>query len=349
MNERTAPLAEAVDLFCGAGGLSYGMQRAGIRINAGIDVDPTCEHPFASNLAAQFLERNIAALSPDFIGSLFTGEGTKVVAGCVPCQPFSSYSRGRRSHVLEWQLLSKFGAIVSEIKPEIVTMENVPRLRSRQLFREFLQVLDDEYSVSHTIVRCADYGVPQTRHRLVLLASRLGEIRLIPPTHDGSPYATTGDAIRQLDPIDAGETSGADPLHRSSGLSELNLKRIRQSTPGGTWHDWDKDLRADCHIRDTGRTFPSVYGRMQWDKPAPTITTQFHGYGNGRFGHPDQDRALSLREGALLQTFPPEYSFVPDGARVRIGHVARLIGNAVPVKLGEAIGTSIIAHLSEDT
>ena len=156
---------------------------------------------------------------------------------------------------------------------------------------------------------------------------------------------TVRDAIQGLDGIEAGGASDSDPMHKSSKLSQMNLDRIRNSTPGGTWRDWDDSLRAACHSRESGRTYPSVYGRMEWDRPAPTITTQFHGFGNGRFGHPAQDRAISLREGALLQTFPKDYSFVPDGDPVCIASVARLIGNAVPVSLGEGIGRSIVAHL----
>ena len=179
----------------------------------------------------------------------------------------------------------------------------------------------------------------------MLLASRLGDIELIPPTHTDGGFVTVRDAIQHLEGIEAGGTVSSDHLHKSSELSERNLERIRNSKPGGSWRDWDDTLRAACHAREAGRTYPSVYGRMQWEFPAPTITTQFHGFGNGRFGHPAQDRALSLREGALLQTFPEDYSFVPDGDAVLIGPVARLIGNAVPVRLGEAIGRSILGHL----
>lgn len=134
-------------------------------------------------------------------------------------------------------------------------------------------------------------------------------------------------------------------LHAASKLSDLNLERIRASRPGGTWRDWPEHLVADCHRRETGRTYPGVYGRMEWDEPAPTLTTQFYGFGNGRFGHPEQDRAISLREGAILQGFPKSYSFLPDGAPVHFKTLGRMIGNAVPVTLGEVIGRSIAAHL----
>lgn len=139
----------------------------------------------------------------------------------------------------------------------------------------------------------ADYGVPQGRKRLVLLASRYGDISLIEPTYAEGSYVTVRDAISHLAKLKHGEISADDPMHRASGLTKINQLRIRQSVPGGTWEDWDESLLLRCHRKGTGRTYKSVYGRMEWDKPAPTITTQFYGYGNGRFGHPEQDQAIS--------------------------------------------------------
>ena len=338
----------AVDLFCGAGGLSFGMQRAGVAIAAGIDIDSVCRHPFETNVKAPFLEIDVAELLPSDVASLWYDGAIRVLAGCAPCQPFSTYAQGRTEATNQWQLLRRFADIVNELRPEIVTMENVPRLASHHVFDEFLSTLDSAgYAHNHAVVRCADYGVPQTRSRLVLLASRLGPIELTPPTRTQGRFVTVRDTIGDLAGIRAGEIDSSDQLHRSSQLSETNLQRIRSSKPGGTWRDWDDTLRATCHLKNSGRTYPSVYGRMEWDRPAPTITTQFHGFGNGRFGHPEQDRAISLREGALLQTFPADYSFVPEGGTVSIGAIARLVGNAVPVGLGEAVGKSILQHVRD--
>ena len=197
------------------------------------------------------------------------------------------------------------------------------------------------------VVDCSLFGLPQSRRRMVLLASQFGPINLIAPSR--TRPATVRDAIGRIPPIHQGGTHARDSLHSASRLSELNLKRIKASTPGGTWRDWPKHLVADCHVRETGHTYPGVYGRMAWDEPAPTLTTQFYGFGNGRFGHPEQDRAISLREGAILQGFPKSYSFIPDGAPVHFKALGRMIGNAVPVTLGEAIGRSIAAHLGIDT
>ena len=254
MREHGAPPTEAVDLFCGAGGLSYGMQRAGVRINAGIDIDAACRHPFEANVKASFHQHDVSVLDPDFVAGLFTGASARVLAGCVPCQPFSSYSNASRSRESEWELLSKFGTIISAVLPEVVTMENVPRLRDRPVFKRFVALLDHAgYKCSHAVVGCAKYGVPQTRRRLVLLASKQGAIEFDPPTHEATQYVTAAQAIGHLEPIHAGDTAVHDPMHKSSHLSERNLERIRQSKPGGTWRDWSVDLRADCHLRGSGR------------------------------------------------------------------------------------------------
>ncbi len=336
----------AVDLFCGAGGLSYGMQQAGVVISAGIDMDPACRHPFETNVEAEFHERDITSLSSEFVESLFPKGQPQVLSGCAPCQPFSTYTNGRRRNVRQWQLLSTFGKIVQDLTPEIVTMENVSLLTNHAVFADFVSVLkSSRYSYSYSVVNCANYGVPQRRKRLVLLASRLDQIELVPPDRDRTEVSTVRKTIEHLEKLEAGTTSPVDSLHKSSSLSHRNLLRIQSSKPGGTWRDWDEKLRATCHVKASGRTYSSVYGRMCWDELAPTITTQFHGYGNGRFGHPEQDRAISLREGALLQTFPEHYSFTAEGETVHIAPIARLIGNAVPVSLGVAIGSSILKHL----
>ena len=337
----------AVDLFCGAGGLSCGFQRAGIDVIAGIDIDSQCRHPYETNVKAAFHEMDIEDVTAEFATSLFGDRFPKILAGCAPCQPYSSYTRGKSIERDDWNPLKKFGELVVDIHPEVVTMENVPLLGGDETFEDFLAVLkSEEYSCSVQIVRCAEYGVPQTRRRLVLLASRLGLIDLIPVTHSEEDFLTVRDVIENLDGLSAGETCRNDSLHKSSALNDDNLKRIQNSVPGGTWRDWDESLVAGCHKKDSGKSYGSVYGRMEWDKPAPTITSQFYGYGNGRFGHPEQHRALSLREGALLQTFPKDYSFVPEGEVISMTSVGRMIGNAVPVLLGEAIGNSIVSHLN---
>ena len=197
------------------------------------------------------------------------------------------------------------------------------------------------------VVACAEYGIPQHRHRLVLLASKLGEIHLLTPKEIGAKRKTVRQAFRGLPHLRHGEQSKQDPLHQSSKLSDMNLRRIRASKPGGTWRDWPRELVADCHKKESGNTYGSVYGRMEWDQPAPTMTTQFFGFGNGRFGHPEEDRAISLREGAIIQSFPRSYQFSKPDEPICQKNIGRLIGNAVPVKLGEVIGRSLVAHVNK--
>jgi len=178
-----------------------------------------------------------------------------------------------------------------------------------------------------------------------MLGSKLGEIQIIGPTHESKDIHLE-DFIKNLPQIKAGEVSKKDILHRSARLTEKNLKRIKASVPGGTWKDWPEELKCECHKKESGKTYGSVYGRLTWDQIGPTITTQFYNYGTGRFGHPEQNRALSLREGAILQTFPQNYDFINPNYPIRFSDIARHIGNAVPVKLGEAIGRSIKEHLN---
>ncbi len=341
------PKISCVDLFCGLGGLTHGLIRGGVRVAAGIDIDSSCRFPYETNNDAAFVERDIRNLTgPELSGLFGPTSGARLLAGCAPCQPFSTYSRKGR-HIrkdAKWDLVNDFGRLVQEAQPDLVTMENVPQLLDHQVFENFLDALAG-YSKWWGVVECARYGVPQSRKRLVLLASRLGPITLTPPTESES-RRTVRDAIAHLPPLAAGESDHEDALHSACSLAPINLQRIRASRPGGTWRDWDESLKAGCHRKVSGETYPSVYGRMEWDSPAPTITTQCFGYGNGRFGHPEQDRAISLREAAVLQTFPDTYRFLPEGERPRFSVLGRLIGNAVPVRIGEVVATSLLSHLA---
>lgn len=341
----------AVDLFCGAGGLTNGLQKAGIRVAAGYDINPLCAFPYSYNNNTKFINKSIEEISSEEIGDLLSGSEIKAVVGCAPCQPFSTYSRKHAKHKQEykkWCLLDEFLRIIEGVNPEIISMENVLQLRERDIYKRFLAKLDSlGYIVSAYDVDCREYGVPQSRKRLVLFGSRFGSVQLSPPCHRPENYVTVRDAIYDLEKLSAGDVSDHDSLHKCSKLSELNLKRIRASKPGGSWRGWDKSILAGCHTKEAGKSYSSVYGRMEWDKPSPTITTQCFGFGNGRFGHPEQDRAISLREAALLQTFPRDYKFVQEGETIVFKHVGRLIGNAVPVRLGEVVGGSIMSHANQ--
>jgi DNA (cytosine-5)-methyltransferase 1 len=340
-----------IDLFCGLGGLTHGLIRNGVRVRAGIDIDEQCRYPYEENNDAQFIQENVSNLDGNTLRNLWGDCGYTLLAGCAPCQPFSSYSRKARktpetSQDSRWALVADFGRLIEEATPDFVTMENVPQLVAHRVFKEFLCSLK-AYHVWYDVIECARYGVPQTRKRLVLLASRLGPISLIAPTRSANGgRATVRAAIAHLPPLAAGCSDPHDKLHSACKLNPLNLQRIKASVPGGTWRDWPPELVSHCHRKASGDTYPSVYGRMEWDAPAPTITTQCFGYGNGRFGHPQQDRAITLREAALLQTFPQSYRFLRCNERVCFYILGRLIGNAVPVRIGEIVAESIFNHLN---
>jgi DNA (cytosine-5)-methyltransferase 1 len=332
----------AVDLFCGVGGLTKGLAKGGIAVTTGFDLDTNCKFAYEKNNHSVFVERDIRHVKAADVSQQLQDGTFSLIAGCAPCQPFSTYNGKKRAANGKWNLLAEFGRLVREVQPDLVTMENVPRLCNEPVFHEFLSSLSG-YHVSYEIVSCSNYGIPQTRKRLVLLASRLGTIQLVPPTH--KKPRTVRHTIQYLPPLVAGETSFKDALHCAPSLSPKNLSRIRLSKPGGTWGDWPKQLQATCHSQASGKSYKSVYGRMTWDEPSPTITTMCFGFGNGRFGHPEQDRAISLREAALLQTFPKSYKFLRPGEKARFNVLGRLIGNAVPVRLGEVIAQSINRHL----
>jgi DNA (cytosine-5)-methyltransferase 1 len=349
-SERPLRKIYAIDLFCGAGGLTHGLESAGVEVRLGVDIDPACEYPYIANNNAKFLLKSVEQLKADDLMCHYRKNGIKLLAGCAPCQTFSTYNQKATETDNRWWLLLQFSRLVDELAPDLVTMENVPRLIEQNVFEEFVANLESkEYSVTYKIVNCAEYGIPQQRYRLVLLASKLGRISLFSPRKFGKKPTTVKEAIGQLPPLEAGTSHPKDPLHHCSTLSEINMRRMKASRPGGTWRDWPRELVADCHKKSSGKSYPSVYGRMTWEDPAPTMTTQFFGFGNGRFGHPEQDRAISLREGAILQSFPPDYEFTRPGDQFCLKSIGRLIGNAVPVTLGEVIGASLLSHVSEAT
>jgi DNA (cytosine-5)-methyltransferase 1 len=342
---------DVVDLFCGIGGLSYGMKLKGFQIKGGFDIDATCRYAYEYNNQAPFFYCDIKDVVGKNVKKLYANGALRILAGCAPCQPFSSYAfKNKEKDANKYDLLYEFGRLVREIKPDIVTMENVPSIKSfklKNVLGDFVALLEQEgYSVSVDIVYCPQYGIPQTRRRLVLLASLLGPIKLIEPLiKDEKEYRTVRDTIGNLPPIAAGEVCKTDSFHRASRLSPKNLLRIQATSEGGSWKEWPDALKLECHKKKSGRSFGSVYGRMVWNMPSPTITTQCMGLGNGRFGHPSQNRAITPREAALLQTFPLSYKFFEDEKAISIIKASRYVGNAVPPVLGEVIAESILHHL----
>ena len=341
---------EAVDLFCGIGGLTHGLQKSGIRVVAGIDNDEKCKYGYERSNKTKFISKAIEDMPAKEIAALYSRGAIRVLAGCAPCQSYSGLNRNDRTED-DNVPIKRFAYLIRTIKPEIVTMENVRGLKDTKhypIFDYFLGVLKrNGYEVSYGVVNAADYGVPQERKRLVLIASRLGKgIKLIDPTHKNKHIPIKA-VIGRLQPIKDGQTDSKDWLHHARKLNDINKKRIA-ATPknGGNARSWTNDLVLECYKKDSGQTYMStVYGRMRWNKPAPTMTTQCTGLGNGRFGHPDQNRAISLREAALIQTFPNNYVFSDPNKNMVTVDLARFIGNAVPVRLGEVIGKSIVRHI----
>lgn len=356
----------AVDLFCGSGGLTYGLEQTGISVEAGIDTDGNSQYPYEQNTNATFTNADVQALAqnPERVARFYPWDADVTVLGaCAPCQPYSMMGNtrsGDKEDHDKWGLLDAVREIVEYIEPDIVVTENVLQVRNDDVYRGFERRLEElGYSINpedNKKVYCPEYGIPQNRKRWVMLASKKGEIELPSPTHpDEADYPTVRETIDHLPPLNAGEQHPEFELHRSRSLSDTNLERIRNMEPGADWTLWEErgleHLLADCHKKDSGRSYKAPYSRIRPDKPAPTITTQFYNYGSGRFGHydTDQNRALSALEGALLQTFPQDYQFYDDWDDVGIKNLGRLIGNAVPPRLGEIIGRTICGHLGLNT
>jgi DNA (cytosine-5)-methyltransferase 1 len=342
-----------IDLFCGVGGLTHGFYQENFRIAAGIDFDKSCEYAFEENNKAPFLYKDITKLTAQELEELYPKNTKKILVGCAPCQPFSVYNHKNNNNPelqdkdKKWSLLYSFAELIEKLKPEIVSMENVPQLRNFNdgaIFNDFVKHLElNGYYVSYKVVNAQNFGVPQRRKRLVLLASLNGKISLIDSSIE--KCKTVRDAISDLPPVEDGIAAPTDALHIARKLTDLNKKRIQATKEGGSWRDWDESLILDCHKKESGKSFGSVYGRMKWDDVSPTMTTYCNGLGNGRFGHPEQDRAITLREAAIFQDFPKDYKFIDPKRPFSPQTLARQIGNAVPVGLGRAIAKSIKNHI----
>lgn len=338
-------MIQVVDFFSGCGGTSCGFRAAGLDILAGLDIDAEAAATFRENFpAAFFFEGDVREMETSILEPVIgKREHPLLFAGCAPCQPFSRQNKTTNRADPRRTLLKEFGRFVEAWMPDYVFVENVPGMQRIQrsgplyAFQRLLRKLG--YRLECAVVPALWYGVPQTRERLVLIASR-GETVAIPrPTHGPDTpvgrYSTVGDWIKNLPPIEAGQTHSSDSDHVAAMLTDINLQRIRATPEGGGRGDWPQSLWLDCHKTYSGHS--DVYGRLSWDKQAAGLTTRCISYSNGRFGHPSQDRAISVREAACLQTFPREYRFIGS-----ITSRARQIGNAVPPKMAEAFGRAFL-------
>jgi DNA (cytosine-5)-methyltransferase 1 len=345
---------KVVDFFCGCGGTSKGLQQAGLEIALGIDSDRDAASSYKANFKkAKFLESDIVDVTFDQIKAAIdiSQEDTLVFCGCAPCQPFSRIKTNRPESDTRKGLLAFFGKFVDHFKPDYVVVENVPGLQTidpkEGPFKEFLEVLTlagyPECQRKHDVLECQYYGVPQCRRRLVLTATRHRMSAPWPVRTHGpggvvrNEVPTVWETIQHLPPIAAGGEHPEILDHKSMKLSADNLKRIK-ATPAEKGREcWPSELGLKCHENHVGHT--DVYGRLRKNAPAAALTTKCISLSNGRFGHPVQDRAISIREAALLQTFPLEFVF--EGS---MGSKARQIGNAVPVNLATQIGLAIVEH-----
>ena len=337
---------KAVDFFCSAGGVSCGFKQAGIDVLGGIDIDLACQTTYEKNINAKYLCADVSSLPKEKVGETFginRNQDDLLFVGCSPCQYYSNIKTDKTKSNQTRLLLADFQEFVDYYRPGFVFIENVPGLDRKQesplgQFKNFLT--NSGYVFEDSVLNAKYFGVPQNRRRYVLIANRLGKEILLPKGNKNE-IKTVKQAIgdyKVFPPIRSGTKDESTFMHSSASLDKLNLRRI-QSTPhnGGGRLDWNSiDLQVDCYTRHKGHT--DVYGRMFWGKPSPTITTRFVSLSNGRYGHPEQDRAISLREGATLQSFPSDYFFYSENQ----GTIAKMIGNAVPPLLAKAIAEVFI-------
>ena len=345
-------MIKCADFFSGCGGTSVGFLGAGIDILVGVDNDPDAAMTFRANFPdASFLECDIRDLTVKDLAPLLTlaENDFLLFSACAPCQPFTKHRRTVKEPSEQANLLSEFLRFVDKFQPHLLFLENVPGLakstRSSGPFVNLVETLDKwQYWRDFKEFDCWEFGVPQKRRRFGLVASRLGPISFPRRTHGPGTtnpnYSTVRDWIGDLPKIDAGEDHHRVPNHRAAALSTLNLRRVKTTPEGGGRRDWPKNLELECH-QGGFEGYSDVYGRLRWDAPASALTTRCISLSNGRFGHPDQDRAISAREAASLQTFPRSFEF--SGS---LNSVARQIGNAVPVLVSQNFGENFVAHAS---
>lgn len=349
MREKTE--IKAVDFFCSGGGMSYGIQQAGINVLAGIDFDLSCKETYEANIkGAEFIHADVFNLKEEELEKLLNlkkNDNNLLLIGCNPCQYWSTIQTDKRESKKSKDLLIEFKRFVKYFNPGYVVVENVPGLKTRQdesglkLFTEWLK--NNDYTVYDKVHNVNDFGVPQNRKRYTLIANRVSNKKIIPTKSQGEKKVVA-DVLGEKNgfkKINPGHRDKSFFLHSVAGLSEINQKRLERTPPNGgdrLAYVFDKDLAPACHYGKTN-SFRDVYGRMWWDRPSPTITTKFFSISNGRFAHPEENRAISIREGATLQSFPKNYVFKTSSS---IAKTARMIGNAVPPKYAEAIGRAII-------
>lgn len=340
-----------IDLFAGCGGGSMGFARRGFRVAAAVELEPDAAESYRLNVGLQPIVRDIRDVSGEELleaAGLRVGECT-LIFGCPPCQSFTVLRRGMNLTVLDRAretLPLQYVRLVGEVQPSFIAFENVPGMvkgRGHEQFEVLVAELEAlGYKLTWDIVDAADYGVPQRRRRLLVIGSRTVTPTLPRPTHSSTPtngllpYVTVRDAIAGLLSLRSGDRDLIDSLHHARKHDKLTLERLQAIPEGGGRIDLPDELQLACHRDHHGHY--DVYGRMNWAKPAPTITSGCTNVTRGRFAHPSQDRAITLREAMLLQTFPEAAMLFGTGEGK-----AQQIGNAVPTLLAERIGEAVLA------
>jgi DNA (cytosine-5)-methyltransferase 1 len=329
----------AVDLFCGSGGVTAGLKAAGWEVVAALDNDPIAASTYQENHSeVKFVKHDIEAkIALEEMREAVANRRIDLLVICAPCQPFSSQNRMKGNDPRQ-QLIIKSLKFVSLIQPTLVFFENVPGLAGpshQSVLWELRTALSAVgYLVTDPLVRDAStFGVPQRRKRCIMVAAKSdAALDAFLGTDTTQPEKTVHDAIGRLRLLDSGEKHPSDTLHRARNHSELALRRLAKiPKDGGSRASLPGELELRCH--KGSKAFPDVYGRMSWNTVAPTLTTGCTDVTRGRFAHPAQDRAITLREAARLQTFDDDYHFVGNSSQI-----ATQIGNAVP--------PAMIAHLA---
>ncbi|MBW4491231.1 MAG: DNA cytosine methyltransferase [Trichocoleus desertorum ATA4-8-CV12] len=348
----------AIDIFAGGGGLTVGLKRAGFQVVGAVEIEP---HAFATYKAnhpeVQAYKQDVRTIRGEDLRACSPTNEVDLLSGCPPCQGFSSLTYRYRRADPRNQLVLEMGRLVTEVQPRIVMMENVAGLpdRGKELFDEFIQHLKTlGYLPTWDVLQVADYGVPQSRRRLVLLAGKGFPVDLPKPTHsrtgeDGlSPWKTLREAIGNMPKphVLADIQAAGGPLqfnwHVVRALSEMTIKRLQATKPGESRMKIPVELRPACHQHRT-EGFNNVYGRLDWDQVCGTVTSGCTTVSKGRFGHPDEDRTISVREAALIQTFPINYIFDTP----YMDHVCEIVGNALPCDFAEVVAQQCIKALDE--
>jgi len=341
-----------IDLFCGAGGVAHGFKLAGLHMALGVDFNPNLKTTFEKNNETPFLCADIKKTTAT---QIIESSGIKksdmiVISSCAPCQPFSlQNNKNDKEHDIRKDLGFETVRIIAELEnagfsPATVFIENVPEFGKTDIWEEIEKtLLRLGFSIRATVVNLAHYGIPQNRKRFICVAHKgYCFFRFPIETHGLGrlPLKTVRQAFEGLSKIRAGQECEKTPNHKTQALSPLNLARIAHVPKnGGSRASFPAELVLKCHKDFKGHE--NVYGRMMSDKPSPTVTTRCISITNGRFGHPTEDRAISLREAARLQTFPDQFVFHGQNLLAN----SRMIGNAVPVEIARIFGQHIKKHI----